>query len=258
VAGRAFTALAVRSLLRLVRNPQPLVVTVAFPLVFVAVSEASFGQATRFMPGFGTRSYLQFAVSGMLVLSAMATGINTGAQLAYDLNAGLVDRILLAPSGREVLLAGAAAGPVVLVSAQTVAYLIILSLAGTPFASGPGGAVALVLLVAAVGATFCAVGITVALRTGSPQVVLASFPAFFILMTFSSFLLPLDMIRARWFRVIAKVNPISWFIDAGRSLAVDGWRSGVLVEGGTAVLVSLALAALAAERALQQRSRGEQ
>ena len=255
-AGSALAALAARSLRRIIRNPQPVAVTVAFPAVFLAIAQASFGGATRVFAGFGTGSYLQFAVAGTLVLSAVATGVNAGAEFASDLQAGIVDRILLAPAGRAVLLAGASAGPVVLVASQAAAYLAALTVTGTPFAAGPAGAAALVVLVAAVGATFCAVGATLALRTGSAQVVLASFPAFFVLMTFSSFFLPRELIPARWFRAIAAANPLSWFIEAGRSLAVDGWRPAVLARGALAVAVCLVLAAAAAGRALHRRVRG--
>ncbi len=252
----AVSALAGRSLRRMARNPEALGVTLAFPAVFLAIAQASLGGVAGLLPGFKAGSYVQFAMAGTLVLSAVATGVNAGADLAADLQAGIVDRILLAPAGRAALLAGAAAGPVALVAAQAVLYLCGAGLIGSHFATGPAGGLALVVLVAAVAVTFCAIGATLALRTGSAQVVLASFPAFFVLMTFSTFLLPRELIPARWFRDIATVNPLSSFIEAGRSLAVDGWRAGVLARGWGVLLACLVAAGLAAEASLRRRTRG--
>jgi ABC-type multidrug transport system permease subunit len=252
----AFGALALRSLLRQVRNPQPLVVTLAFPAIFLAIAESSFGDAAMLLPRFGADSYLQFAIAGTLVLSAVSAGVNAGADLALDLQSGRMDRILLAPRGRRALLAGIVAGPVVMVVAQAVAYLAGLALAGDDFAGGLAGQLALVGLVAAVAAAFAAVGATIALMTGSAQVVLASFPAFFVVMTFSSFFLPRHLIPAAWFRGVALVNPMSSIIEAGRSLAVDGWRLFELARGTAVVAATLLVATRAAEAALRRRARG--
>lgn len=252
----AFGALATRSLLRQVRSPQPLVVTLAFPAIFLAIAESSFGDAALLLSGFGADSYLQFAIAGTLVLSGVSTGVNAGADLAVDLQSGRMDRILLAPIGRRALLAGMAAGPVAMVVAQAAAYLGALALTGDGFAGGLAGELALVVVVAAVAATFAAVGATIALRTGSAQVVLASFPAFFVLMTFSSFFLPRRLIPADWFRVVALVNPMSSIIEAGRSLAVDGWRPFVLLRGAAVIAAALIVATVAAEASLARRARG--
>ena len=252
----AFTAVATRSVLRIVRRPEPVLMTVVFPAVFLAIANASLGGPVASLPGFPADSYLQFAVAGTLVLSAVAAGVNAGADLASDLQAGIVDRVLLAPAGRGALLLGIVVGPGVLVAAQAIAYLLGLRVLGTDVAAGLPGAAALVVLVAAVAVAFAAVGCALALRTGSPQVVLASFPAFFVVMTFSSFFLPRALIRADWFRAVAAANPVSHIIEAGRSLAIEGWSVSALARGALVLAAVGAAAGASAERSLTARARG--
>jgi ABC-2 type transport system permease protein len=70
------------------------------------------------------------------------------------------------------------------------------------------------------------------------------FPLFFILLFLSSMALPRDLIQTDWFREVATYNPVSYMIEAIRSLIITGWDAQALALGFgiTAALVAGALA----------------
>jgi ABC-2 type transport system permease protein len=59
--------------------------------------------------------------------------------------------------------------------------------------------------------------------------------------------LPRNLIEVTWFRDLATINPVSYMIEAMRSLVISGWDAQALVLGfgfaGVLIGLSLLLAA---------------
>ena len=68
------------------------------------------------------------------------------------------------------------------------------------------------------------------------------FPLFMAALFFSSVGLPRELIQTDWFQTIATYNPVSYLIEAPRSLLVDGWDAQALLLG---VLVAVGMLATA-------------
>jgi ABC-2 type transport system permease protein len=86
-----------------------------------------------------------------------------------------------------------------------------------------------------------AVGLMFALFTRSGEAVQALFPLLTGLLLLSSVNLPRELIQVDWYQTLTTYNPLSYLVEAPRSLMVEGWEAqplllGVLVTG--AVLVS--------------------
>ena len=100
---------------------------------------------------------------------------------------------------------------------------------------------------------FGSLGAFVALRTGSGETVQGMFPLFFVLLFLSSNALPRNLIETDWFRTIATYNPVSYLLEAIRSLLITGWDGEALALGfGFAGVIAVAGLALSA-RALRSR-----
>jgi ABC-2 type transport system permease protein len=59
--------------------------------------------------------------------------------------------------------------------------------------------------------------------------------------------LPRDLIEQDWFRFLATINPVSYLIEAIRSLMMTGWDSEALALGfGVAIVTALSSITIAA------------
>ena len=95
-------------------------------------------------------------------------------------------------------------------------------LAGVHIVAGVGGAVLILLLAILVATGFGTLGLLIALRTGSGEGVQSMFPLLFFLLLISSMNLPRNLIEVNWFRDLATINPVSYMIEAMRSLVISG------------------------------------
>jgi ABC-2 type transport system permease protein len=92
-----------------------------------------------------------------------------------------------------------------------------------------------------------------ALRTGSGEAVQGLFPVFFVFLFLSSMALPLNLIQTDWFHTVASINPVSYLLQAFRSLLIEGWEPGKIALGFGIALALGALGMLAASSALKTR-----
>lgn len=244
--------LARRSVLRTLRQPAQIVPALIFPLFLLAVNSGGLKDATN-LPGFPTDSYLTFALAVPFMQGALFSVMNSGTDLARDIETGFLNRLALTPLRGAALLSGLLAGTVVLGVVQATTYLAVGLIAGADLTAGAGGALVLIALAVTITVAFGTIGLFAALRTGSGEAVQSLFPVFFVFLFLSSMALPLDLIQTDWFHAIASANPVSYLLQAIRSLLIEGWNAGDLALGFGIALVVLALGMLAASGALKTR-----
>jgi ABC-2 type transport system permease protein len=231
--------LARRSVIRTLRQPAQIVPALIFPMFLLAVNSGGLKDATN-LPGFPTDSYLTFALAVPFMQGALFSVMNAGTDLARDIETGFLNRLALTPLRGAALLSGLLAGAVVLGLVQAVTYLTVGLIAGADLAAGVGGAFVIVGLSVLITVGFGSIGLFAALRTGSGEAVQSLFPVFFVFLFLSSMALPLELLQTDWFHAIASANPVSYLLQAFRSLLIEGWNAGDLALGfgiGAAVLV---------------------
>jgi ABC-2 type transport system permease protein len=259
VSARSHSALATqvahlarRSVVRTLRQPAQLVPAFIFPLFLLAVNTGGLQRATR-IPGFPTHSYLTFALAIPFMQGALFSVMNAGTDLARDIETGFLNRLALTPLRGPALLAGLLAGALVVAVAQALTYVLVGLAAGAGFAAGFLGVLVIFALSVLITLGFGAIGLFAALRTGSGEAVQGLFPVLFVTLFLSSMSLPRNLIHTEWFREVATYNPVSYLIEAIRSLLITGWNAQAL-ELGFGVGAGIAIAAmLAASSALRTR-----
>jgi ABC-2 type transport system permease protein len=244
--------LARRSVLRTLRQPAQIVPALVFPLFLLAVNSSGLEDATD-LPGFPTDSYLTFVLAVPFIQGALFSVMNSGTDLARDIETGFLDRLALTPLHGAALLSGLLAGSVVLGLVQAVAYLTVGLVAGAELAAGPAGVLVIVALSVTITAAFGTLGLFAALRFGSGEAVQGLFPVFFVFLFLSSMALPLDLLETDWFHAIASANPVSYLLQAFRSLLIEGWNLGELALGFGIAVAILAIGIVAASAALKTR-----
>jgi ABC-2 type transport system permease protein len=244
--------LAQRSVLRTLRQPAQIVPALVFPLFLLAVNSGGLKDATN-LPGFPTDSYLTFALAVPFMQGALFSVMNAGTDLARDIETGFLNRLALTPLRGAALLSGLLAGAVVLGLVQAVAYLSVGLIAGAELAAGFGGALVIVALSVSITVAFGTIGLFAALRTGSGEAVQGLFPLFFVFLFLSSMALPLELLQTDWFHAVASANPISYLLQAFRSLLIEGWNLDDLALGFAIAAAILAVGMTAASAALKTR-----
>lgn len=213
-------AIAQMELRKLFRDPMELFSRAVQPVLWLAVFGQVFSQV-RGIPT-GNVSYLAFMTPGILAQSVLFTAIFYGIAVIWERDLGVIHKLLVSPSPRGALVFGKAisAGFRGLVQAVII-YLIAFAM-HIPIRSDPiavFGVLAGVMLGSAVFSTFSLI-IACIVKTrerfmGIGQVL--TMPLFFA----SNAIYPLSLMP-EWLRAVARVNPLTYLVDALRMLMIEG------------------------------------
>ena len=244
--------IARRSVVRNARQPGTWVPPLAFPLILMAVNSNGLRAATH-LPGFPTTSFLAFFMPFSFMQGALfASGI-AGVDFARDIDTGFLNRLALTPVRGSALLLGQIGGALGIGTIQAFIYLGVGLAAGVHIEAGVGGVILILLLAILIAGGFGTLGLWLALRTGSSEGVQSQFPLLFFLLLISSMNLPRNLIEVGWFRDLATANPVSYLIEAIRSLVIEGWNPQALALGFTFTFGLIGVSMLLAARQLKVR-----
>jgi ABC-2 type transport system permease protein len=215
-----------RELRPTLRNPFSVIFTMIQPLFFLSL----FGPLLISITGLGAAATLQTFVPGILVMSALFAASTTGSNLLLEIQTGSHERMLVTPLRRPALLIGRALKEIVPLVAQ--AALIVAVVLPFGFELHAVGAVAGLVLLAVFGVGLGALSYTLALAVKSEDWIFWSVQQtlIFPLLLLSGMLLPLDGGPA-WLRTLAKLNPLTYIVDAERALFAGDLTEGVVLGG---------------------------
>lgn len=233
-------AISERSIRRTLRQPAAIVPAIVFPIMLLFVSAGGL-QAAEYLPGFPDVSYFDFALAVTFMQGAIFATGGAGTDLATDIETGFLNRLALTPMSGAALVLGQLGGAIILGIFQATCYLAAGFIGGATIASGIGGVLVIYGLVILMAIGFGAIGVAAALRTGNGEAVQGLFPLLFVLLFLSTINLPLDLIPVTWFRWVATANPVTYLVEAMRSLIITGWDLQALLIG---ILVALGIAVL--------------
>jgi ABC-2 type transport system permease protein len=231
---------------KLLRDPTELISRAVQPVLWLIV----FGQVftrTHAIPT-GPLSYLEFMAPGVLAQGVLFTAIFFGIAVIWERDLGIVHKMLASPAPRAALVLGKAGAAGVRGLPQAVIIYLLAALLGVRLSFHPAGLLcvtALVLLGAAVFSTFSLI-VACLVKTrerfmGIGQ--LLTMPLFFA----SNAIYPLELMPG-WLRVVARVNPLSYFVDGLRATMLTSGTShfGIAVDLAVAAGLLTALVLIAA------------
>ncbi|WP_454740577.1 ABC transporter permease [Cupriavidus ulmosensis] len=170
--------------------------------------------------------YLDFLVPGILAQSVLFIAIFNGISIIWERDLGIVHKFLASPTPRAALVLGKALGGGVRALVQAVVVMALAALLGVKMQWDPlslAGLVVFVLLGAAVFSTFSLI-IACLVKTrerfmGVGQ--LLTMPLFFA----SNAIYPTSLMP-RALQVISHLNPLTYQVDALRTLLLSGRAAG--------------------------------
>ncbi len=217
---RQTMAVAEADVRKLIHDPVELFTRMVQPVLWLLIFGQVFNR-TRAIPTGGI-SYLDFMSPGILAQSVLFGAIFYGISLIWERDLGIVQKFLVSPAPRTTLVLGRAISSTVrslcqMLFVYAIAFLLHVQLRFGVFALA--GVALAVMLGSAVFSTFSLiVACLVKSRErfmGIGQVL--TMPLFFA----SNAIYPLSLMPS-WLRVVSRVNPLTYQVDALRSLMVVG------------------------------------
>jgi ABC-2 type transport system permease protein len=249
---RQIGEIAWRSVKRTLRQPGVLIPPLTFPLMLMAVNSSGLRAATH-LPGFPADSFLDFFLPFSFMQGALFAASTAGTDLARDVDTGFLNRLALTPMRGTALLVGQLGGATAMGIVQAFVYLGVGLAFGVHFVTGVPGILTLLALAILIAIGWAAIGVWLALRTGSGEAVQSQFPLLFFLLFISSMNMPRNLIEVDWFRTAATLNPVSYMIEGLRTLIIEGWNAQALALGFGMTLGLVALALGLSAYALRER-----
>jgi ABC-2 type transport system permease protein len=211
------SGVAWRTLKNVFTTPSIFFPSLAFPLFFFTAFAGGLSQVER-VPGFDFEpGYTAFQFCFVLVQSAAFGGVFTGFGIARDFEGGFARRLLLAAPNRTGIVLGYAMVAAVRWSVTATVLTLVALAVGMDVFGGPVdvfGMYALALLVNAAGILW-ACGVAMRLRTIQAGPVM-QMPVFLTLF-FAPVYVPLDLLSG-WIEAVATLNPLTYVLEAVRSL----------------------------------------
>jgi ABC-2 type transport system permease protein len=170
----------------------------------------------------GNLSYLSFLTPGILAQSVLFIAIFYGIAVIWERDLGILHKFLVSPTPREALVLGKALSAGVRALSQVVIIYALAVLIGVGINWNPINLTLVVIVAILASALFSTFSLIIAslVKTrerfmGVGQ--LLTMPLFFA----SSAIYPLSMMPG-WLQAVARVNPLTYAVDAMRGLMVVG------------------------------------
>lgn len=220
-----------RELWPIVRDPFSAVFALIQPLVFLAF----FGPLLSGMTGLPLAESLQWFVPGIVVMSTLFGTAMTGSNLLFEIQGGSHERMLVAPVARSALMVGRALKEMVPLTVQALVITGVAAIVG--FRPAPSMILGLVMLaVFGVGLGALSYALAIASRERDWMFWTVQQGLLFPLMILSGMLLPLDAAPG-WMQALARVNPLTYLVDAERALFNGDLGDAAVWQGGIAAVV---------------------
>jgi ABC-2 type transport system permease protein len=231
------SGVAWRTLHTILKTPSLILPTTLFPLFFFTAFAGGLSQVQN-VPGFDYEGdYTSFQFVFVLLQSAAFGGVFTGFGIARDFESGFGKRLLLASPNRSGIVLGYALAAMARWAITATLLTTVAVVVGMDVGGEAVDVIGLYTLAVLLNAAALLWAAGMAFRFRTIQVgPLMQLPVF-LLLFFAPVYVPLDLLTG-WIETVATFNPITYMLEAGRSLI-----SGSPTEVALAFALGLALIA---------------
>jgi ABC-2 type transport system permease protein len=237
LAGRYLTqvfAVAAAEVTKLRHDPVELISRAVQPILWLLL----FGQVMAHVRGLSVGgSYLDFLAPGILAQSVLFVAIFYGLSAIWERDLGVLHRYMVSPAPRSALVLGKALASSVRGLSQAVVIYVCSALMGVGLSFQPARIAAVAVMIVLASALFSTFSLIIAciVKTRERFMGVGQFltmPIFFA----SNAIYPLAMMPP-WLKAIARVNPLSYEVDALRRLMLSAGQSQFGLPADVAALM---------------------
>jgi ABC-2 type transport system permease protein len=231
-----------RQLMVFARQPAYAIITLIQPVIWLFLFGNLFKKVVE-LGGFGTTSYLDYLVPGVVVMSALSSNMWAGMGTLDEIQRGTLNRFLTTPVSRAALMNGNVVNNGLITALQSVIIVLLGLLGGADYPGGIGGIAILIAASVLLGTIFGALSNALGMLVRERESIIGINTFLLLPLTFlsSAFMAPSQM--PGWMRHIADFNPLNWAMVAGRSAMSEHPDWGVVL-GRSGALLALAVAAV--------------
>jgi ABC-2 type transport system permease protein len=198
----------------------------------------------------GNTPYLEFLAPGIMAQSALFVAIFYGIMIIWERDFGILTKLMATPTPRSALITGKAFAAGLRSISQVFAILVLCLVLRIDISWNPLRLLGVLLIVVLGSAFFSTLSMTIAGLVLSRERLMGIGQAITMPLFFGSNALYPTVLMPGWLQGLAKVNPLSYEVDALRGLLV-GTPSDLPLDVG--VLVVAAVAGIVAASALLRR-----
>jgi len=233
--------MTVRRLQAFVQQPAFLVITLIQPVIWLFLFGALFRRVVE-LPGFGSSSYLDYLVPGVVVMSAVSSNMWAGMGMLEEIERGTLNRFLVTPVSRSAIMNANVVEQGISTSIQSLVIVGLGLLAGARYDAA--GVAVLVLASVVLGTFFGALSNTIGMLVRQRETIIGFNTLLLLPLTFlSSAFMPTGLMPG-WIQAIARANPVDWALRAGRAAMATpaDWSAVGLYSGGLVALAAVTVA----------------
>ena len=243
-----------RRLTALIKQPGLIVGTLVQPVIWLFLFGQLFRRVVE-LPGFGSVSYLDYLVPGIIVMSAVSSNMWAGMGTIDEIERGTLNRFLTTPVRRGAVVNANVIEQAVTTTIQSVIIIALGRLGGAHYSGGFVGLAVLVLASVLLGIVFSALSNTMGLLVRQRETIIALSIFLLLPLTFLSSAFMARDLMPGWMQGVAAANPVSWALDTGRAAltAPPDWGS-VALHGSwlLALAVGMSLPSIRSFRTYQK------
>lgn len=229
-----------RAVVEGIRSPESLMPVLFIPLFFFVVNV---GQAGKIFPSEGTPFLEGQGYAAFTLPTALLTAASFGTAALFmveEIEGGYFDKLRATPISRMALVLGRLYAEF-LKTAAVATVMVLLALAfGIRIESGILGFLVMVLMVSLWAMVFGGFMQLLALKTRSAAATQGGSMIFFPLLFLTPNFVPRDQLT-RPMEIAATINPVTYVMEACRSLILHGFDGAALGKGFAVVAVAMAL-----------------
>jgi ABC-2 type transport system permease protein len=227
-----------RQLKALLRQPAVIIITLAQPMVWLFLFGNLFRRIVE-LPGFGSASYLDYLVPGVVVMNAVSSNMWAGMGVIEEIERGTLNRFLTTPIARSAILNGTVIVQALTTAFQSAIIVLIGWAVGAVYPGGIAGPLALIVASMLLGSVFTALSTVFGLAVRQRESIIGMSIFLLLPLTFLSTAFMAKSLMPGWMQAIAALNPVNWALDAARGLlsASANWAAAL---GYGAALLALA------------------
>ncbi|MGM9497758.1 ABC transporter permease [Desertifilum tharense IPPAS B-1220] len=223
---------------KLRHDPSQLITRAVQPTLWLLI----FGQVFTRIRAIPTEniSYLDFMTPGILAQSILFMAIFNGLSVIWERDLGILHKLMVSPTPRVAIVVGKAIAAGVRSLSQAVLVYLLAFLLGVQIDWHPFALVGVLLAIFLGSALFSTLSLIVACLVKTHEGFmgigqLMTMPLFFA----SNAIYPIE-IMPRWLQVVSYINPLTYLVDALRTLMIVGTTSNYSIALDFAILLAIA------------------